>query len=351
MHCPDCERIDRIFHDRNRLLLSFPTGHSLAKFQRSAQARGFGATAEAGALDLGFRGPELDALAEAAEEALSSEELRETRALLLDGGAEAGPQAWQSVRPFAEVVGAIRGRWLVRMVEGDRLRSAYQPIFDRSGAVHGHEALLRGLAEDGSLVGGGRLIGVAEAAGMLFAIDQIGRRYAIEGAARAGLRGWLFVNFDPASIYDPAACLGTTFATVRELGLDPGSVVFEVTESTQARDRGHLLGILDFYRSAGFKVALDDVGAGFSGLSLLREVRPDVIKVDMDLIRGIHADRFRQSIVSHLAAIAHESGALVVAEGIETPEEHAWLQGAGIDLFQDFALGRPAVPGGATMAG
>ncbi|WP_207484714.1 EAL domain-containing protein [Arenibaculum pallidiluteum] len=344
MHCPDCERVDPLFHDRNRVLLGFPTAHAAAKFLHAAVGRGLGVGAEALTAEIVLAAPELETLAGAAESTLSTEEMQKTRALVLDAQALPSPQDWLAVRPLAEVVGAIRGRWLVRMIEGDRLRPAFQPIFDRSGAAYGHEALLRGLGEDGALVGGGRLIGVAEEAGMLFTVDQIGRRQAIEGAARAGLNGHLFVNFNPTSIYDPEACLGTTFDAVRRLGLNPRTVVFEVTESTQVRDRTHLLSILDYYRRAGFLVALDDVGAGFSGLSLLREVKPDVIKIDMDLVRDVDQDRFRQSIVTHLAAIARENGALILAEGIETEAEHRWLQGAGIDLFQGFGLGRPVVP-------
>lgn len=346
MRCPDCERVTDQFHARNRILLAFPTGHSLAKFAREAERRGLAAAAGAdpSILDLRIDRDALPAFADAASAVLSPEEMKETRALALDADAAPGPRDWLGVRPLAELAALVRGAWLVRLIERDRLLPAYQPILDRDGAVYGHESLIRGIGEDGGLIGGGTLMRVAEDAGLLFAVDQIARRHAIEGAARARLPGRLFVNFNPTSIYDPEACLGTTFAAVRELGIDPADVYFEVTESTEVRSRHHLMGILAFYRSAGFRIALDDIGSGFSGLNLLKEVRPDVIKVDMDLVRDVDRDPFRQSILTHLAGIARDTGSMILAEGIETAEEHAWLLDAGIDLFQGYALGRPEIP-------
>lgn len=113
--------------------------------------------------------------------------------------------------------------------------------------------------------------------------------------------------------------------------------MFEVTESDQVRDRQHLRGILAFYRSAGFRVALDDVGAGYFGLNLLQDLHPDYMK----MIRNVQADPFRQSIVTHLVALAHENGIRVVAEGIEAEVALAWLRSAGVDYVQGFLIARP----------
>jgi EAL domain-containing protein (putative c-di-GMP-specific phosphodiesterase class I) len=133
------------------------------------------------------------------------------------------------------------------------------------------------------------------------------------------------------------------------LGLKPRDIVFEVIESEHVSDRFHLRGILTFYRQAGFLVALDDVGAGFSGLTLLSELKPDIIKIDMALVRDIDQDRYKQSIVRHLIGIARETGTTVLAEGIETEAEKAWLIQADVELLQGYLIGKPS-PVGAVAA-
>ncbi|MEM6492031.1 MAG: EAL domain-containing protein, partial [Pseudomonadota bacterium] len=140
----------------------------------------------------------------------------------------------------------------------------------------------------------------------------------------------------------PAYCLRTTASVVQDVGLKPQNIVFEVTESDQARDLRHLKGILAFYRNAGFQVALDDVGAGYSSLNLLAEVRPDYMKLDMDLARNIDTDDYKKNIVEHLMAIARSNGTKVVAEGIETEGERDWMTAHGADYMQGYLFARPA---------
>ena len=165
--------------------------------------------------------------------------------------------------------------------------SAYQPIVslaDRS--VVAHEALLRGVV-DGREVGGGDLFFVAESAGWLHRLDRIGRESAITGAAPWLGDDDLFVNVHPTSIYRPQVCLAGTERVVHDTGIAPTQLVFEVVESHAIADRGHLVSVLEHYRSLGWRVALDDVGAGWSSLSLLAAVRPDVVKLDKALVQEL----------------------------------------------------------------
>ena len=167
------------------------------------------------------------------------------------------------------------------------LWSVYQPIVslaDRS--VVAHEALLRG-SVDGREVGGGDLFFVAESAGWLHHLDRIGRESAVSGAA-----GWLgdhdlYVNVHPTSIVRPQVCLAGTEVAAHDAGIAPGRLVFEVVESQVVADRGHLMSVLEHYRSLGWRVALDDVGAGWSSMSLLRTVKPDVVKLDKALVHEL----------------------------------------------------------------
>src|SRR4051794_9208889 len=143
--------------------------------------------------------------------------------------------------------------------------SAYQPIVsltDRS--VVAHEGLLRGIV-DGREVGGGDLFFVAEQAGWLHRLDRIGRESAIAGAVPWLGGDDLFVNFNPTSIYRPQVCLASTERAVHDAGIDPGQLVFEVVESHAIADRGHLVSILDHYRSLGWRAARAAVGPGQAG--------------------------------------------------------------------------------------
>jgi EAL domain-containing protein (putative c-di-GMP-specific phosphodiesterase class I) len=218
--------------------------------------------------------------------------------------------------------------------------SAYQPIVslaDRS--VVAHEALLRGLV-DGREVGGGDLFFVAESAGWLSRLDRIGRESAVTGAAPWLGDADLFVNVNPAAIVRPQVCLASTEQVVHDTGIDPGRLVFEVVESHVIADRGHLVSILEHYRSLGWRVALDDVGAGWSSLSLLGAVRPDVVKLDKGLVQELPDDGAR-TVVRAVVELAHSLGAVVVAEGVETELLAEQVAELGADLGQGWLFGRP----------
>ena len=223
------------------------------------------------------------------------------------------------------------------------LWSVYQPIValaDRS--VVAHEALLRGVV-DGREVGGGDLFFVAEQAGWLHRLDRIGRESAIAGAAPWIGDADLFVNFDPTSIYRPQVCLASTERVLHETGIAPERLVFEVVESHAIADRGHLVSILDHYRSMGSRIAVDDVGAGLSSLSLLAAVRPDVVKLDKGLVQQLPRDGAR-TVLAAVTDLAHQLGAVVVAEGVETERLADEVTALGADLGQGWLFGRPTRP-------
>jgi EAL domain-containing protein (putative c-di-GMP-specific phosphodiesterase class I) len=225
------------------------------------------------------------------------------------------------------------------------LWSVYQPIVslaDRS--VVAHEALLRGVV-DGREVGGGDLFFVAEQAGWLDRLDRIGRESAITGAAPWLGDADLFVNVDPASIVRPQVCLASTEQAVHDTGVDPARLVVEVGESRVVADRGHLVSVLEHYRSLGWRVALDDVGAGWSSRSLLPLVRPDVVKLTKGLVQELPDDAAR-TVVRAVVDLAHSVGAVVVAEGVETEHLADQVTELGADLGQGWLFGRPVRPDG-----
>ena len=223
------------------------------------------------------------------------------------------------------------------------LWSAYQPIValhDRS--VVAHEALLRGVV-DGREVGGGDLFFVAESAGWLHRLDRIGRESAIAGAAPWLGDADLYVNVHPASVYRPQVCLASTERVAHDTGVAPGRLVFEIVESHVVADRGHLLSVLEHFRSLGWRVALDDVGAGWNSLSLLAAVRPDVVKLHKALIQEL-PDPGARTVVRATIELAHRLGAVVVAEGVETERSADQVTELGADLAQGWLFGRPVRP-------
>jgi len=145
------------------------------------------------------------------------------------------------------------------------------------------------------------------------------------------------------SIYRPQVCLASTEQVVHESGIDPSQLVFEVVESHAIADRGHLVAILDHYRSLGWRVALDDVGAGWSSLSLLAAVRPDVVKLDKALVQEL-PDEAARTVVAAVTDLAHRLGAVVVAEGVETERLAEEVTALGVDLGQGWLFGRPVRP-------
>ena len=215
---------------------------------------------------------------------------------------------------------------------------AFQPIVDiAGGGIFAHEALVRGLGGEGAASVLGRVD-----AGNRYAFDQTCRVKAVEWAARLGMQSHLSINFLPNAVYQPAACIRRTLQAAEEFGFPANRIIFEVTEGEQVRQREHLVAIFRDYRERGFLTAIDDFGAGHSGLNLLAEFQPDIIKIDMELLRNIDSHRPRQAIVRATLAMCRDLGIEVVAEGIETAAEAAYLQQLGIRYMQGYWFAKPA---------
>ncbi|QDL93487.1 EAL domain-containing protein [Paroceanicella profunda] len=215
---------------------------------------------------------------------------------------------------------------------------AFQPIFDLStGSIFAQEALVRGPAfEPPSEV----FAEVTEENRYNF--DQLCRTRAIECAAELGLDGALSINFLPNAVYEPAHCIRRTLWAADKADFPPENLIFEFTEGEQIRSTDHLLAIVSEYRRHGFRIAIDDFGAGFAGLGLLADLQPDILKLDMHLIRGIESSPARRSIVRATLRICSDLGILAVAEGIETPEELDEVADLGVHLVQGYLIARPS---------
>jgi len=221
---------------------------------------------------------------------------------------------------------------------GFRFSYAYQPIVDLSDrSVWGYEALVRGPnGESAASV----LDQLTEA--MRYRFDQACRVKAIKGAAELGISQRLSINFLPNAIYKPEVCIRTTLEAARTHGFALERIVFEATEGEVVSDGRWLAEILREYKRTGFLTAIDDFGAGYAGLNLLADFQPDIVKLDMALVRGVDASRPRQAIARGVLLMCHELGIRVLAEGIETPGERDFFLHHGVTLMQGYLFGRPA---------
>lgn len=342
--CSRCEALPGKIEGTGRLFLWFPLRHTLSHALRLVNGHQGSAEILGGeGLMLRMDGVKAGALAQTLTERLSFEEQDGTRVLWIPGTREPGLDDFPRVVSLLRFVAASRSGWLVGLLSEKRLTSHFQPIVAAAdtSSLFGHEALMRGMDGDAT-VSPASLLAAARAADLLFQLDLAARQSAIREAGRLGLPARIFINFAPNAVYDPAYCLRSTVATVQETGIAAERIVFEVTESEQVRDLPHLEGILAVYRRAGFQIALDDLGAGYSSLNLIHRLKPDIVKLDMDLIRGVDQDSYKAAIAEKLLELARQLGILTVAEGVETAGELDWLRNKGADCVQGYLIAPPA---------
>lgn len=222
---------------------------------------------------------------------------------------------------------------------------AFQPIVDvRRRSIYAHEALVRGPNGEAAASVLARLTPANS-----YVFDQTSRIKAVECAARLHMRELLSINFNANAVRDPRHCIRSTFAAARANNFPVEQILFEVTEGERVADSGHLVEIFNAYREYGFKTAIDDFGAGYAGLNLLSDYQPDVLKIDMALVRDVDRKVPRQAIVRAVAAMCGELGIAVLGEGVETSAERDFLFDAGIELMQGYYFCKPVFQGLGTI--
>ena len=215
---------------------------------------------------------------------------------------------------------------------------AFQPIVDlQRRQIFAHEALVRGSLGESA---GSLLAQVSD--DNRYAFDQSCRIKAVEWAANLNVPAMLSINFMPNAVYKAETCIRATLEAAKRFNFPLQRIIFEVTEQEQVLDIDHLTGILQAYRKQGFMTAIDDFGAGYAGLNLLADFQPDLIKLDMQLIRNIDQDSVRQILVEATLQMCRKLNVRVIAEGIESLAELRTLQAMGVELFQGYLLARPA---------
>ncbi|CQR73160.1 putative EAL-domain containing protein YkuI [Sporomusa ovata DSM 2662] len=223
------------------------------------------------------------------------------------------------------------------------IQTYFQPIISiRQQTVIGLEALSRGLNANNDLILPQPLFTVAAATGKSVELDRLCREKALENYKRIPDNdSFLFLNLNTSILDEGVVGSGHLITAVNQLGLKPSSIVIEVIES-KVHDIENLTRFIKLYRQYGFLIALDDVGSDSSNMDRILQVHPDIIKIDRVLICNINTDYYKQELFKALVLVAKKTGALIIAEGVETHSEATTSLELGADFLQGYYTAYPA---------
>lgn len=249
-------------------------------------------------------------------------------------------QALRNADLNARIEERSRREEFISLILAEQVSMVFEPIVKlTNGEILGYEALVRGVGHP-SLASPKELFDTAAEMDLLFELDCLCRRQALRQAKRLPNGSKLFLNLLPSAIYDPAFEGDALRSTLQDHQLRPCDVVFEISERESIGNFAIFRELCDRYSGLGFKIAMDDVGAGYGSLEAVTELAPDYVKVDIALIRAIDSDPTRREVLVALNGIARRIGAQVIAEGIETPEQFETLKELAVPYGQGYFLGR-----------
>lgn len=227
------------------------------------------------------------------------------------------------------------------IVQNRRIESVYQPIVSLwTGDAYGYEALSRGPANSpfaSPLV----LFEFAEEEGQLHVLEEVALEKAMVHFQTDLRNAKLFLNINSSMFTEQDFVVDRLISVFEGRDLQPYNIVLEISERRSIQDFHQFNRILNQYRSMGYLIAIDDAGAGYSSLQTIAEIKPDFIKIDQSLVRGIHTDKIREKMVEALCQAALACDCKVIAEGIETEEELTRIVQLGVPYAQGYFLGRP----------
>jgi len=236
-----------------------------------------------------------------------------------------------------------KGRILKALAE-DRFEAWYQPIYDiESKKIHHYETLVRMRSEDGKILIPGAFIEVAESFGLITAIDKVVTEKAMKKQVELSDRGSILtfcINLSGKDMGDESF-LEFLRCKIEELGVDPGCIVFEITETAAINDMSEACEFIKELRAIGCRFSLDDFGSGLSSFQYLKELKVDYIKIDGAFVKKIIEDHNDKLFVKAIADIAKGMGIKTIAEFVENEEILVLLEELGVDYAQGYHLGKP----------
>lgn len=231
---------------------------------------------------------------------------------------------------------------LIRIIDSRAVTPVFQPILAfGTGEIFAYEGLIRG-PETSLLHTPTKLFDAATHAGLLTELNMLCALKVVRQFARLGLKRQLFLNVTPQTVLEVKGDVQRITRFITDCGLDIAQVTIELTESQYISDRSIFRRALMLFRSAGFRVALDDLGEGFSSLRLWSELQPDFVKIDMHFVQGVSENSVKYHFLKSLQHIAEGCGSSLVAEGVETAADFCILRDLGINNAQGFLIGRAA---------
>jgi EAL domain-containing protein (putative c-di-GMP-specific phosphodiesterase class I) len=237
----------------------------------------------------------------------------------------------------------LQTRWLVTLLASGSVSVVFQPIVSvATGSCTACECLIRGDRE-GVPVEAESLLSAARVLGVSHELDLAAWRAALQNGRALMQNGLaLFLNFTPSSVHNSTFDVRKTKAMCREMGVDMSQLVFELTEAEKVQDFAFLKCVMEEYRAEGAKIALDDLGSGYSSILRLADLRPDYVKLDQRLVHGAFGDRLRSVLLKAVTEASRELDIRVVAEGVETEDDLKFCADIGVDLVQGYFLARPS---------
>lgn len=245
------------------------------------------------------------------------------------------------IKPVKKIHAIADSLWLGDALLDERVVCYLQPICSDKNRVFGYESFARVIMPDGTVLAGDAIIAASKALGIEYMIDRHLHVQAIKTFAASQFNGFLFVNFFPGFIHRPAVYLEGLSETAKDYGIISKHIVLEFTNSEQPRDAKHVENVCEYGRSRGYSVALDDISSYEMAKKLVAEVRPDFLKVDMQLAHHVHVPKTAE-LIRNVVTLVHQAGGTVIAEGVETQEMYDALKALNIDLFQGYYFAAPA---------
>ncbi len=231
---------------------------------------------------------------------------------------------------------------LSELLANKQITTVFQPIYNvETKTVAGYEALTRGPVGS-ELYTPDVLFAAATQYGLLSELEILSRNNAIQQFAQLKLAGKLFLNVSPLVLLDKDHPQGETQRLVEEAGLFCQQVVIELSEKHPSPNDDTLQKALTKYKEFGFTVAIDDLGAGYSGLKLWSQLRPDIVKIDRYFVENCHRDSFKRKFLKAIFDLAGSANAKVIVEGIESSAEFELLYQLGMVYAQGFYLATPS---------
>ncbi len=223
----------------------------------------------------------------------------------------------------------------------EQIKTVYQPIVSlRDGSVLGYEALSRGPG-GADMESPEKIFAVAEECGRLWELERVCHAKALQGMKAGKEKGRLFLNITPAVLEDARLKNSFTKEHLKGYGLSPEDITFEITEKSAILNNGEFKKIVQYYKAQNFKIAIDDTGAGYAGLTMISDVQPHYLKLDISLVRDVDKDTVKQALIKSMMEYARITGTYLIAEGIEPLAELRTVIHIGVQYGQGFFIGRP----------